>query len=251
MPWSVSRRPGRGSACRRTSTPRRSPRPPCRPGPPACRDGLGGVVRGSRPVDGPRRRGGARRSVAGRRRQRGVVAEQRAARQQQRAHPHQCDGRRAPCPRPTHRPTPFVGTTVPERNRITAVVTEPVPGARPTVRGMSDSIPNVPGPDESDDRARNDELRDAAHSDDVDGVSDREQRAADTSYSPSSERETVASQTQQRSREDLEQDVSTRPAWGGTRHRRCGRRGRRRARAGRPEPAVAVRGGPPGLGRVS
>ncbi len=74
------------------------------------------------------------------------------------------------------------------------------------MRGMSDSIPNVPGPDESDDRARNDELRDAAHSDDVDGVSDREQRAADTSYSPSSERETVASQTQQRSREDLEQD---------------------------------------------
>lgn len=74
------------------------------------------------------------------------------------------------------------------------------------MRGMSDSTPNVPGPDESDDRARNDELRDAAHSDDVDGVSDREQRAADTSYSPSSERETVASQTQQRDDADLEAD---------------------------------------------
>ena len=49
---------------------------------------------------------------------------------------------------------------------------------------MSDSIPNVPGPDESDDRARSDALRDAAHSDDRDGVSDSEQRAADTSYSP-------------------------------------------------------------------
>ncbi|XIH18981.1 hypothetical protein C1N75_13900 [Curtobacterium sp. SGAir0571] len=74
------------------------------------------------------------------------------------------------------------------------------------MRGMSDSIPNVPGPDESDDRARSDELRDAAHSDDVDGVTEREQRAADTSYSPSSERETVASQTQQRDDADLEAD---------------------------------------------
>ncbi|PZF53798.1 hypothetical protein DEJ23_14335 [Curtobacterium sp. MCSS17_008] len=71
---------------------------------------------------------------------------------------------------------------------------------------MSDSIPSAPGPEPSDDRARNEELRDAAHSDDVDGVSEREQRAADTSYSPSSEREMVASQTQQRDRADLEED---------------------------------------------
>jgi hypothetical protein len=71
---------------------------------------------------------------------------------------------------------------------------------------MSDSTPTVPGPDDSDDRARSGALQDAAHSDDREGVSDREQRAADTSYSPSSERETVASQTQQRTDEELEQD---------------------------------------------
>ncbi|MDM7886759.1 MULTISPECIES: hypothetical protein [Curtobacterium] len=71
---------------------------------------------------------------------------------------------------------------------------------------MSDNTPDVRGPEPSDDRARNDALRDAAHGDDRDGVSESEQRAADTSYSPSSERETVASQTQQRSDEDLEQD---------------------------------------------
>jgi len=71
---------------------------------------------------------------------------------------------------------------------------------------MSDSIPNVPGPDESDDRARNDELREAAAHEGADGVDERTQRAADTSYSPSSERETVASQTQQRDRSDLVED---------------------------------------------
>jgi len=71
---------------------------------------------------------------------------------------------------------------------------------------MSDSIPNAPGPEPSDDRARNDALRDAAHSDDVDGVSGREQRAADTSYSPSSEREMDASQTKQRDDADLRAD---------------------------------------------
>ncbi|MFS0731707.1 hypothetical protein ABC270_16730 [Curtobacterium sp. 1P10AnD] len=71
---------------------------------------------------------------------------------------------------------------------------------------MSDSIPQAPGPDESDDRARNDELRDAAHHEGADGLDDRAQRAADTSYSPSSERETVASQTQQRDDADLRED---------------------------------------------
>ncbi|WP_058725578.1 hypothetical protein [Curtobacterium luteum] len=71
---------------------------------------------------------------------------------------------------------------------------------------MSDSIPQAPGPDESDDRARNDELRDAAQHEGADGLDDRTQRAADTSYSPSSERETVASQTQQRDDEDLRAD---------------------------------------------
>jgi len=71
---------------------------------------------------------------------------------------------------------------------------------------MSDSIPDVTGPEPSDDRARTDALRDAAHSDDRDGVSGSEQRAADTSYSPSSERETVASQTEQRSDAELEED---------------------------------------------
>jgi len=71
---------------------------------------------------------------------------------------------------------------------------------------MRDDTPDVPGPEQSDDRARSDELRDAAHHDGAGGVDDREQRAADTSYSPSSERETVASQTQQRDRSDLEAD---------------------------------------------
>ncbi|MCS6562674.1 MULTISPECIES: hypothetical protein [Curtobacterium] len=71
---------------------------------------------------------------------------------------------------------------------------------------MSDSIPNAPGPEPSDDRARTDALRDAAHSDDVDGVTEREQRAADTSYSPSSEREMDASQTKQRDDADLRED---------------------------------------------
>ena len=71
---------------------------------------------------------------------------------------------------------------------------------------MSDSIPDVTGPEPSDDRARTDALRDAAHSDDRDGVRGSEQRAADTSYSPSSERETVASQTEQRSDAELEED---------------------------------------------
>ena len=79
-------------------------------------------------------------------------------------------------------------------------------GDAPTVRGMSDSIPSAPGPEPSDDRARNDALRDAAHHEGADGVDEREQRAADTSYSPSSERETVASQTRQRDREDLAED---------------------------------------------
>lgn len=65
----------------------------------------------------------------------------------------------------------------------------------------------VPGPEPSDDRARNDALRDAAHHDGHDGgVADRTQRAADTSYSPSSERETDASQHEQRDRADLEED---------------------------------------------
>ncbi|MCA5923803.1 hypothetical protein [Curtobacterium oceanosedimentum] len=71
---------------------------------------------------------------------------------------------------------------------------------------MSDNIPDVRGPEPSDDRARTDALRDAAHSDDVDGVSEREQRAADTAYSPSSEREMDASQTQQRDDADLRED---------------------------------------------
>jgi hypothetical protein len=71
---------------------------------------------------------------------------------------------------------------------------------------MSDNIPDVRGPEPSDDRARSDALRDAAHSDDGDGVSGREQRAADTSYSPSSEREMDASQTKQRDDADLRED---------------------------------------------
>jgi|GEM_PF-1800032 len=71
---------------------------------------------------------------------------------------------------------------------------------------MSDDTPDAPGPEASDDRARSDALRDAAHHEGADGVDDREQRAADTAYSPSSERETVASQTQQRDGADLEAD---------------------------------------------
>ncbi|MGN8049134.1 hypothetical protein ACTJKO_05550 [Curtobacterium sp. 22159] len=69
-----------------------------------------------------------------------------------------------------------------------------------------DTTPNVPGPEPSDDRARSDALRDASHDDDRAGVGEREQRAADTAYSPSSERETVASQTEQRDRSDLQAD---------------------------------------------
>ncbi|MDR6574759.1 hypothetical protein J2X60_003425 [Curtobacterium sp. 320] len=71
---------------------------------------------------------------------------------------------------------------------------------------MSDSTPDVPGPEHSDDHARTDALREAAHHEGADGVGEREQRAADTSYSPSSERETEASQTSQRDRADLEAD---------------------------------------------
>jgi hypothetical protein len=64
----------------------------------------------------------------------------------------------------------------------------------------------VTGPEPSDDRDRSDALADAAHGDDVDGASEREQRAADTSYSPSSEREMVSSQTEQRDDDDLRED---------------------------------------------
>jgi len=71
---------------------------------------------------------------------------------------------------------------------------------------MSDSIPNAPGPEPSDDRARTDALRERTQHDDEQGSGEREQRAADTSYSPSSERETEASQTQQRDRADLKED---------------------------------------------
>ncbi|MFJ3385937.1 MULTISPECIES: hypothetical protein [unclassified Curtobacterium] len=65
---------------------------------------------------------------------------------------------------------------------------------------------DIAGPGSSDDRDRNDALRDAAHGDDVSGASARQQRAADTSYSPSSERESVASQTEQRDDDDLRAD---------------------------------------------
>lgn len=71
---------------------------------------------------------------------------------------------------------------------------------------MSDNIPQAPGPDDSDDRARNDALRDAAHHEGEQGISGQDQRAVDTSYSPSSERETEASQTKQRDSADLEAD---------------------------------------------
>jgi hypothetical protein len=65
---------------------------------------------------------------------------------------------------------------------------------------------DIAGPEHSDDRDRSDALASAAHSDDVDGVSGSEQRAADTSYSPSSEREMDASQTKQRDDDDLRED---------------------------------------------
>lgn len=74
---------------------------------------------------------------------------------------------------------------------------------RPTVTRMSNDIA---GPEHADDRDRNDALRAAAHSDDVAGASERQQRAADTSYSPSSERESVSSQTEQRDDDDLRED---------------------------------------------
>jgi hypothetical protein len=65
---------------------------------------------------------------------------------------------------------------------------------------------DIAGPKHSDDRDRSEALTNAAHSDDVDGVNEREQRAADTSYSPSSEREMDASQTLQRDDDDLRED---------------------------------------------
>jgi len=65
---------------------------------------------------------------------------------------------------------------------------------------------DIRGPEHSDDRDRSEALTNAAHSDDVDGVNEREQRAADTSYSPSSEREMDASQTLQRDDDDLRED---------------------------------------------
>ncbi|WFR67103.1 hypothetical protein P9139_21665 [Curtobacterium flaccumfaciens] len=71
---------------------------------------------------------------------------------------------------------------------------------------MSDSLPKAPGPEPSDDRARSDVLRDSARHEGADGVGERDQRAADTSYSPSSERETGASQSEQRDRADLRED---------------------------------------------
>ncbi|WP_144765963.1 hypothetical protein [Curtobacterium sp. 9128] len=65
---------------------------------------------------------------------------------------------------------------------------------------------DISGPEPSDDRARSGALHDAAHGDDVAGASRDEQRAADTAYSPSSERETEASQTLQRDDDDLRED---------------------------------------------
>lgn len=69
-----------------------------------------------------------------------------------------------------------------------------------------DSPSGISGPEPSDDRARSGALTDAAHGDDVAPASGQEQRAADTSYSPSSERETEASQTLQRDDDDLRAD---------------------------------------------
>lgn len=84
---------------------------------------------------------------------------------------------------------------------------------------MSDPIS---GPEPSDDRDRSDALADAAHNDDDrKGVSASEQRAADTAYSPSSERESVASQDEQRDDDDLRADgidpskVTAAPGTGG------------------------------------
>jgi len=65
---------------------------------------------------------------------------------------------------------------------------------------------DIAGPEHSDDRDRSDALAARTHSDDVDGASAGEQRAADTSYSPSSEREMEASQTLQRDDDDLRED---------------------------------------------
>lgn len=65
---------------------------------------------------------------------------------------------------------------------------------------------DIAGPEHSDDRDRSEALASRTHSDDVAGASGDEQRAADTSYSPSSERETVASQTMQRDDDDLRED---------------------------------------------
>lgn len=71
---------------------------------------------------------------------------------------------------------------------------------------MSDSIPDVPGPEDSDDRARTDALRDRVPHEGAEGTGEHQQRAADTSYSPSSERETQAAQTDQRDDAELEAD---------------------------------------------
>jgi hypothetical protein len=65
---------------------------------------------------------------------------------------------------------------------------------------------DIAGPEHADDRDRSDALAARTHSDDVDGATDSEQRAADTSYSPSSEREMDASQTLQRDDDDLRED---------------------------------------------
>ncbi|MBT2503796.1 hypothetical protein [Curtobacterium sp. ISL-83] len=70
----------------------------------------------------------------------------------------------------------------------------------------NDNVPNAPGPEPSDDRARNDALRETAAHEGTGGVGGREQRAADTSYSPSSEREMEAAQTEQRDADDLRAD---------------------------------------------
>lgn len=65
---------------------------------------------------------------------------------------------------------------------------------------------DIAGPEHSDDRDRSGALAARTQSDDVDGASASEQRAADTSYSPSSERETEASQKLQRDDDDLRED---------------------------------------------
>jgi hypothetical protein len=58
----------------------------------------------------------------------------------------------------------------------------------------------------TDERGPAERLQDAAVSQDPKGVSATEQREDDTSYSPSSERETEASQTLQRDDDDLRAD---------------------------------------------